>query len=610
MSRQQQDTSPFGKPRQRANTTSFASFGWRRHKSDQLASNAPTPTQQSLSLDALLDALTPPAVPSLAHARALAGLLTTASPLPRRAVINPILSSLCDVNGPLSFQAVGFDIITSYWENPEAIVVETADRLSFFSLFLGSGVSWATELWEPRCKALRALTKHGADIVGIEVALINVIKWWIEGAFAGLLKGDVDMDRLERTERERSVDLLVKFLFDILNKPENMARLPENTTSLMIRFFASLVDRSIINPDGSHSPKKFSASSDSLASSSQSAYGLHRRNPSSLSTTSLTSPSTPVPPPTAQSTWRQPAEIAVAIYLDYLQTQIKTLSPPFLEDILSLLFRALAFSASPLPRLSVLAHSRKKLSLEDKILETLTSIYTGPYSATCMGILKRCLYPRFPGAGEEEAEKLDSPQQPSGADTLRPRSHKFPWKFLQLGIFTSLGAHRMLRSQVRRTLIARLARAYILRETSIGYSYSGAPSHIDVEQDLMEKAWPKEDYAANAGIGLGSSPNGWDARRIGPALAESVTDWVTWINEGQHTPTVTEIDKESLKENWDRERLWVDKILEEATGLLKDILQEVDSREEDSLGLNDEEAAFVGGALYSLCKYIPPLRQV
>lgn len=424
MSRQQQDTSPFGKPRQRANTTSFASFGWRRHKSDQPVSsqsNAQNPTQPSLSLDALIDALTPPAVPSLAHARALAGLLTTASPLPRRAVISPILLSLCDVNGPSSFQAVGFGIIASYWENPEAIVVETADRLYFFSLFLGTGDSWATELWEPRCKALRALTKHGADIIGIEDALIAIIKQWIEGAFAGLLKGVGDMDRLEKGERERSVDVLVKFLFDILNKPENMARLPENTTSRMIRFFAGLVDCSIVNPDDSHSPNKFSASSDSLASSSQSTYGLHRRNPSSLSTTSLTSPSTPVPPSTAQSTWKQPAEIAIAIYLDYLQTQVKTLSPPFLEDILSLLFRALAFSSSPLPRLSVLAHSRKKLSLEDKILETLTLIYTGPYSATCMGILKRCLYPRFPREGEDEAENPDPPQQSSDTDTLRDR---------------------------------------------------------------------------------------------------------------------------------------------------------------------------------------------
>ncbi|KAF9446530.1 hypothetical protein P691DRAFT_803822 [Macrolepiota fuliginosa MF-IS2] len=612
MSRQQQDATAFGKPRQRANTTSFASFGWRRHKSDHTTPspiNTPLATLQPLSLDVLIESLRPPAVPSLAHARALAGSLATASPLPRRAAIGPILSSLCDVNGPLSFQAAGFDILSSYWENPEALVVETADRLSFFSLFLGSGIPWAVDLWEPRFKALRALTKFGTDIVGIESALVNIIKWWIEGAFDGLLKSDVELDRGERAERERSVDVLVKFLFDVLNKPENIARLPENTILAMIRFYASLVERSIVNSEDLWTADKFSVSSDSLVSPSQSKSGLHRRNPSSLSTTSLTSPTTPTPPIVSQSPYKHPAEIAIMIYLDYLQSQIKTLPPPSLEEILSLLFRGLAFCASPLPRLTVLPLPRKKPSLEDKILETLTSIYAGPYSTTCMGILKRCLYPRFPRGDDQVTENMDTFQSSTDPETLRPPPEKVAWEPLQLGVFTSLGAYRMLRCQVRRTLMSRLARAYISRETSIGYSYSGAPSHIDVEQDLMEKAWPREDYAANAGIGLGSVANGWDARRIGPSLAESVADWVNWVGEGPHTPSsITQLDKETFRENWDRERQRVDKILEEAAGLLKDIFQEVDSRDEDGLGMNDEEAAFVGGTLFSLCKYIPPLR--
>lgn len=613
MSRQQQDASAIGKPRQRANTTSFASFGWRRPKSDHPTPspiNVPPAAPQPLSLDELIEVLKPPAVPSLAHARALAGILTTASPLPRCATINEILSSLCDVNGPLSFQAAGFDILSSYWENPEAVVVETADRLSFFSLFLGSDVPWAIDLWEPRFKALRALTKYGADIVGIETALIDVIKRWIEGAFDGLLRRGADLDRMERTERERSVDVLVKFLFDILNKPENIARLPEDTILVMIRFYAALVERSIVDLEDPRTQDKFSASSDSLASISQSKPGLHRRNPSSLSATSLTSPTTPTPPAISQNPYKHPAEIAITIYLDYLQSQTKALSPPSLEDILVLLFRSLAFCASPLPRLTVLPHPRKKPSLEDKVLEALASIYAGPYSTTCMGILKRCLHPRFLGDDDSEAENTDTPQRGGDIETSGPLPHEIPWELLQLGIFTSLGAYRMLRCQVRRTLISRLARAYISRETSIGYSYSGAPSHIDVEQDLMEKAWPRDDYVANAGIGLSSAANGWDARRIGPALAESVADWVAWIGEGPHAPSVAQLDRETFKESWDRERQRADKILEEAAGLLKDILQEADSRDEDSPGLDDEEAAVVGGTLYSLCKYIPPLRRV
>ncbi|KXN86681.1 hypothetical protein AN958_09765 [Leucoagaricus sp. SymC.cos] len=602
---QQQDAGSLGRPRQRANTTSF----WRRRPDNYTPSppqNAPS-THQPLSLDALIEALRPPAVPSLAHARALANLLTNASPLPKISAISPVLSSLCDINGPPSFQAAGFDVISSYLENQEATVLQTADRLSFFSLFLGSNIPWAAELWEPRLRALGALTRKGTDIVGIELALINVVKCWVEGAFDRLLSGDRDLDRAERSEREKSLDVLVKFLSNVLDRSENIARFSDDTIPSVLRFYASLVDRSIVSPESPAGSNNFSASTDSLTSPSHSKFGLHRRN-TSLSATSLTSPTTPLPSSTPQNTHKQPSEIAITIYLDYLQTQIKTLSPPILNDIFPLLFRALASCASLLPRLTVLSHPHKKSALEDRIIETLTSIYNGPYSTTCVAIHKRCLYPEFIEEDEGQLEASDESQQTSENSTTRQFTYQVPWISLQLGILTSLGAYRMLRSRVRHVLTARLARAYILRETSIGYSYSGAPSHIDVEQDLMEKAWPREDYAPNAGIGLGTGTSVWDARRIGPAFAESVACWIEWISEGPHTPTVTYQNNDFFKQNWDRERGKADQILEEAAGLLKDILQEADSREEDSSGLSDEEAAFVGQTLFSLCKYIHPLR--
>jgi hypothetical protein len=527
--------------------------------------------------------------------------------LPPTSSINPILSSLCDVNGPPSFQASGFDVIAAYWENPEATVVETADRLSFLSLFLGSNVPWAMDLWEPRFKALRALTKYGTDIVGIENALINVVKWWIEGAFDGILRWNGEIDRAERSERERSLDVLVKFLSDVLNKTENIARFSEDTIPSVLQFYASLVDRSIIAPESPYGSNDFSVSTDSLASTSQPKFALHRRNLSSLSTTSLTSPTTPIPPPISQISSKQPSEIAITIYLGYLQSQIKTLSPLVLQDILPVLFRALASCASPLPRLTVLSHPHKRSSLEDRVIETLTSVYTGPYSTTCLAIHKDSLSPRFEEEGTP-SETNDVADQASESGTLRPTASRIPWVPLQLGILTSLGAHRMLRSRVRHVLIARLARAYILRESSVGYSHSGAPSHIDVEQDLMEKAWPRDDYP-NTSIGISSGSDGWDARRIGPAFAESIGFWIDWIGEGPHTPTNIQ-PEESFKESWDRERQKADQILQEAAGLLKDILQEVDSREEDESDLTDDEATFVGEALSSLCKYVPPLRRV
>ena len=607
MSAPQQDSSSPGKSRQRANTTSFAPFGWRRYKSDQPFlphGQPPATTQQQLSINDLIEALRPPAVPRLAHARALSNLLPTASPLPRTSVINLIVSSLCDINGPSSFQAAGFDLVSSYWENPEVSVVETADRFSFLSLFLEHSISWSAELWEPKFKALRSFTKYGIDIVGIEDVLVNVIKWWIEGAFEGILRSDGSLDYTERLERERSVDVLVKFLSDVLSKPENVARLPEDTIPSVLQFYASIVDRSLVLPKPSNSLKEFSASTDSLVLTSQPKFGLHRRTPSTLSTTSIVSPNTPVPS-IPHSPYTQPTEIAISIYLDYLHAQIKVLSPPIIQNVLPLLFRALAFCSSPLPRLTALSQSRKKSSLEERVNETLISMYTGPYSTTCMAVNKRSLYPEFPADGESPPH-FDMSNHLNEGSTVRRAS--ISRTSLQLGIFTSIGAHRMLRNQIRQVLTARLVRTYILREASTSYSCSGALSHTDVEEKMMEKAWPRDDHA-HAGIGIGTGgSSGWDARRLRPAFAESISRWIAWIGEGPHIEAHPASD--TYQESWDYERQKADVILEEAAGLLKDILQEVDSREEENNGLNDEEAAFVGEALYSLCKYIPPLRRV
>jgi len=223
-----------------------------------------------------------------------------------------------------------------------------------------------------------------------------------------------------------------------------------------------------------------------------------------------------------------------------------------------------------------------------------------------VAVHKRSLYPEFPADGESPPDFDDMSTHTNEDSTVRRAS--ISRTSLQLGIFTSIGAHRMLRNQIRHVLTARLVRAYILREASIGYSHSGAPSHIDVEEKMMEKAWPRDDHA-NAGIGIGiGGSSEWDARRVRPAFAESISCWIAWIGEGPHIEAHSASD--TYQESWDHERQKADIILEEAAGLLKDILQEVDSREEENNGLNDEEAAFVGEALYSLCKYIPPLRRV
>ena len=532
------DSESSSRVRPRANTTSFPSFTWRRNRHEQPVISAPSPqvSTPTLSVNELIAALNPPSQPSLSYARALANALPNYSPIPRREDLNPVLLSLCDSSKPTSIQAAGFDILSGYCENPEALSLDTAERVSYFSLFLGGAESWVLDLWEPRFKALRALTRYGEDTTGIESILINTLQRWIEGAFDGLAIPS------ERTERERSLEILVKFLEGILAQEQTISRISDQKRALILHFYASLVDRSITLPEVPREPLSTSPSVG------------HRRNISSLSSSSLpslSSPSIPIKPP---------SEYATEFYLCHITAHIKILSPVHLTDILPLLFRALASCASPLPRLSVTTQPKKKITLEDRITEILNSIFAGPYSARCMLVLKQHLFPQ---------------KEPS-----------------QIAIMSSLGAHRTLRNYVRRSLYARLARAYISRETSIGYSHSGAPGHMELQIELMERAWPADDFGSVSG-------NGWDAGRMGHALADSVGAWIG--HQFRDTP-------EERHAVWEKEREGKDEILEEAAGVLKDILTELDLRDDDGGAMDEEEAEAVGLTLLKLSGYVLPLK--
>jgi tuberous sclerosis protein 2 len=570
MSRQLPDVDPQKRSRPRANTTSFTPFAWRRQRNEHPVPPVP---QQPLPLEALIEALTPPAVPSLAYARALASTLSTASPLPRREVFNPILSCLCDVQKPVAIQAAGYDILSAYCENNEALRLTTYEKLFYFSFFPESGLAWGMELWEPRFKALRAVTKYGEDVLGIETNLIDTLKRWIKGAFDGLLQNDSPMERAERPERERSIDVLVQFLADILQKPENISRIPEDVAADVLQFYADLVNRSVILPLGPTTQDRILAPvvvPNPPSNNNTPSKSLHKRNASSLSISSIPSAHSAAKP----SSLKHPGELAISLYLSYLSSQLKSLSPEYLQDIHPVLFRALAFSASPLPRLTVLP--RKESSQEEeKITETLSALLAGPYTTICMRILKKHLFP----------PKINEPfprRSPEGLSEEREGACQ------QLDIMTSLGAHRMLRNFIRRALSMRLERAY--RETSIN---TGAPGHIELESDLKERAWPKDDYASSAG------GNGWDAGRLGKVLASSVHAWVTWGSD-----MLRSRGEEDKPQSWEKQREGQDTILEEAAGVLKDILQEMDSREYDVMGLDEEEAIVVGETLQNLAGYV------
>lgn len=470
-----------------------------------------------------------------------------------------------------------------------------AERQSYFSLFLGGSTSWGMDLWEPKFKALRALTRYGSEIMGIEHVLIQLLHDWIEGAFDGLLNSPTSHDRTEMKERERSVDLLVKFLDDILAKPENISRIPDEEMAGVLSFYASLVDRAIVIPsDVNREPRPPTSPTSNASSSTSNRHTLagHRRNLSSLSSSSIHSlASNPSPP---QPTFKHPAELAITLYLNHLSAHIKTLPPTQLNAILPLLFRALSFSADPLPRLSLsVLQTRKKDNdnLEGKITDMLTSLFSGPYATMCMLVLRAYLFPPANLEAEHASRRASRgafPDQQSQVQMFR------------MSIMTRLGAHRTFRNYVRRALFARIARAFISRDASIGYNHSGAPGHMELHVDLMEKAWPKDDYTA-ATMGVGG--NGWDAARLGMVLADSVKAWVDYRVEDLVAKTEAE-----KKQIWQRGSEGKDEVLEEAAGVLKDILSELDLRDEENGSLDEEEATIVGETLRRLSDYVLPLK--
>lgn len=538
MARPQTDADVSPKYRQRSNTTTFSSFtsGWRRPRIETVSIPAPQPQPQVLTFDALVEALAPPAVPSLTHARTLVATITTHSPLPKAGVLNPLLGSLCGIDSPPQLQCAGYEIMAAYWERYEGRVT-TSDRLAHCSLLLHT--SWSSEVGDSRLRALRALTKGGSEAFGIEIPLLNLLKSWIDGACDAYLSCDPS----DRTDRERSVELLAAFVSSILEHPETVARISEGDLASVLKFYASLVSKTLDIPFTSTSDTTPFVSPAGSSEQTKAASNGHKRHSSSISVRSL--------PPSALHPSRHPAELMTTIYLDHLHSQLKSLAPMILTLILPLLFQVQAFFASPLPRLSVTnGRPRGSVGLEERIQKMLHSLFSGPYGASCMMILKRHLSPTD--------QTLDS--------------HSFSISF---------GAHRTLRFDIRQALCSKMARAYIARLSTLTYTPSGAPSHMDLEKDLMERAWSKDDLS------------GWDLLKLGRMLCKSIEAWAKRASVGFD---------EAIRVDRDR-------ILDEAAGTLKDIFQEFDERE-DGVDMDEEEATIAGETLRHLVSFVRPLKYV
>ncbi|KAE9408845.1 hypothetical protein BT96DRAFT_1094940 [Gymnopus androsaceus JB14] len=521
------------RPRANTTTTTFSSFSapWRKPKPET------PPSPALLSVSELIESLLPPTVPGLANARALASALCTCSPLPRHTTFMPVLAALCASDAPVPLQAAGFDILSAYWENGEAKSLELADRMSYFALFTGqAGSSWSIDLWEPKFKALRAITKYGVEILGIEVAFFNVLKSWIMDAFEQL-DGSSNQGR---AERERSIEILSAFLNSVVEKPEVVVRITEEELADVLAFYGRMVDRCIERPTSPVRPYS------------------HHRQQSSMSIASLSSFS-------SLPAVKKPADIAVTLYIIYLTKQLKQLSPTSLDGILPFLFRALASCASPLPRLTVMSNpnTAKRSYIQEQVSETLTSLLSGPYSSTCLRILQRNLYP-----------PNTSPLPKSYKQQSKPHSALF----VVYENISGVPYQRDWRERIYRKKVPL--------------------AHLDLERDMLERAWP------NVEVSMGSGATNWDAARFRKALAGSTRAWVEFLEGEAGTGTVA-VNGDDIWVKEGKER-----VLEEIAGILKDVLQEIESREEETTRLDEEEARTVGETLFQLAGYVMLLKNV
>lgn len=513
--------------RPRANTT-FTPFSWRRGRAESALPPNPEPVVP-LSLEQLIEALTPPAVPSLSHARALASILATHSPLPRLVQLSPILAGLCSSESPVSLQAAGYDILAAYWENSGSVVLATADRLICLSLFMDSTQPWSSELWESRFKALVALIHSGAESIGMESSLVGVLRGWIESAFAGMAN-DSNLGAEERNERQRSVETMSSFLISLVGRAEFVSRLQEADTGSVLALFGNMIDWSLVDLPG-HAPPLASPLTDAAFATpvvpQRTASARHHRQHSSLST--------PHPGAPKSST-----DVALEAFLNYLEVRLKAIAPIHLKTILRHLFRALVCYATPLPRISLTPGSPDQNSIEKRIMDVLDSLMTGPFSSSCTVILKYHLFP----------DKTDLPYC----------------------VLTTIGALRSLRASIRRVLSTRLARSYISRTSSMNYMPSGAPGPLSIHQDLLERAWAKDDLTS------------WNLQRFRGVLCRSIEEWIGMFRSGDT----------HLRHSCER-------MLNEIAGILKDITQAFDEIGDE---LDYEEVDAVGEVLRDLSAFV------
>jgi tuberous sclerosis protein 2 len=364
------------------------SLGWfkvRKEESPTTASQMP-----ELSSSELIQALLPPSVPAPQHARTFAQMFVTQELNLPFNVLHPIIASLCSLDSPPACQIPGWEIMATYWRrtptNPGPNTFGTSERISHFSMLIVP-CHWTMELWEPRYQAFTALVETPDGPMGVERDVVLTIRSWIEGAFGRLVTLEV-IPIEERLERERSVDVLSKLLITLLLDVKVASRLDPADISTLFESLEGMVGFALtLDPNRIHSPIVPPGATALHSATHTPPRGnlAHRRRPSSNLVT-LGSPT---------SISKVPLDCIIDTYVNFLTSQNAKLSYRHLETTIPVLCRVLAYYNAPLPvpSASVDSHSHPTSPYYKHVVEALSGMLSGPYSATVRCRLKSCLSP-------------------------------------------------------------------------------------------------------------------------------------------------------------------------------------------------------------------------
>ena len=476
-----------------------------------------------LSLVALVQALTPPAVLSLTHARAIPVVLKKEPT--DFVILTPVIIRLCAPGVPSAFLAAGLDVITAC---AASVITPPNDleRASLFSILRLSDFNWAPETWQSRANCLLALTKDSSSIEGFGTEFLRFVEKCISSALHGFLSDD-DSDRCMRETYIKCVSHILRKTLD-----QNAAFFTEQDFKDVLAFFDGCVQQSMTHltgPLGSQSNTPILGTPQSLVS--------HRRNASSLGSPIPYSGSRPSPKEPLTSL--DLTVLPVQLYLEFLDMYRRQLSPGQATSIASALLCIVAVHINPLPHLSVLPiPQHRPRPTEEAALKHLFTLLSGPYSDTVAIHIKECL-------------ASDNWQE-------------------------ALGAFRCVRVILRDAAISRMALVALGRPRVDDYSPTGQSVFTDGFAEVLERAHRE-------GLELPS----FTLSRLRHFVGKAVHDWSA---------------------RFDPER-----VLEEALGMVKDVLSETSDRakdksDEDPFGFNVGEDRFIGTILSEAVKYVQRLR--